>query len=80
MDDLREQLIVCFAAVFPAVPPEELETLEQANCSAWTSVTHVTLIVAVEQALGVRLDYTRLVGIGTFESFLDTVRVQLVNE
>jgi acyl carrier protein len=55
MTDLRDNLLTCFAAVFPTLPPDRLVTASQSTVTEWDSLATVTLLNLVEEQLGIKL-------------------------
>lgn len=55
MSDLRDNLLACFAAVFPALPPDQLATASQSTVAEWDSLATVTLLNLLEEQLAIKL-------------------------
>jgi acyl carrier protein len=50
------KLIRCFAAVFPGLGREQIESASVKNVEAWDSIAGVTLVTAIEEEFGTELD------------------------
>ncbi len=74
MDNLRERLIRCFAAVFPDLKPEEIPKASQSWVPAWDSVATVTLLSVLEEEFGVSFDLEELEHLTAFELILERLR------
>ncbi len=74
MDDLRERLIKCFAAVFPDLKPEQIPQASQSWVPEWDSIATVTLLSVLEEEFGVSFDLEELEHLTDFESILDKLK------
>ena len=70
MDNQKERLIRCFAAVFPGLKETEIATATQASVPAWDSLAAVTLINVIEDEFGIQIDLDRAAEIDSFEHTL----------
>jgi acyl carrier protein len=60
MDDIRNRLVKCFAAVFSSLSQEEIVSASPANVSTWDSVASVTLIATVEEEFGIEINVNKM--------------------
>ena len=67
---VRQRLLECFRAVFPADGDEELAASSADTNSSWDSVTQVTLMSIVEEEFGIRLPEERYGELTSFASLL----------
>lgn len=56
MDDIQQQLLACFQAVFPNEEENALAVLSQATHPAWDSLASVTLVRVIEEQFGIQMD------------------------
>jgi acyl carrier protein len=73
MSDDRARLMQCFAAVFPALPPEQIAEASPETVPAWDSIAHVTLMVVVEQEFGIPVAPEDMEHLGSFAALVDYV-------
>jgi len=71
MDDTRDRLARCFAAVFPSLPVDSIARAGVSNTEGWDSVASVTLIATIEEEFGIELDIQDLAELISFEKILD---------
>lgn len=71
MNDTRERLIKCFAAVFPELTPEEIVVASPASVGSWDSVAAITLMNVIEEEFGIQIDPEELENLVSFELVLD---------
>jgi acyl carrier protein len=69
MDEIRDRLRKCFAAVFPNIPVSEIESSSQETIEKWDSIAMVTLISVVEEEFGQPIDLEDLPNLNSFENF-----------
>jgi acyl carrier protein len=67
---VRDRLLQCFTAVFPAAQPAALENASAETFEDWDSVAHVTLITVLEEEFGAAASPDRLAELTSFESLL----------
>lgn len=70
-NEVRDRLLRCFAAVFPSVPPGELETASPVSVEAWDSLANATLLTVVEQEFGVEIPPDDLDELVSFEAIAE---------
>ncbi len=56
MEELRERLSQCVAAVFPDLTPQEIPVASVASVSNWDSMATVTLHTLVQEEFGIEID------------------------
>jgi acyl carrier protein len=71
MDDTRNRLVRCFAAVFPSLPADSIARAGVSNTEGWDSVASVTLVATIEEEFGIELDIQDLAELISFEKILD---------
>ena len=49
MNDVRERLVKCFAAVFPKMSEEEILRATPTSVEGWDSLSNVTLMSVIEE-------------------------------
>lgn len=76
-DSLHDRLVDCFAAVFPKVPPGELDSLSVARCAEWDSLASVTLMAVLEQEFGNPISPDDLEMFQSFDLVKATVEAKL---
>lgn len=69
MNDLRERLVECFTAVFPALSPEEAVTATADTVANWDSEHHFTLMQVIEEAFRIKIPQDVLGEIDSFSGF-----------
>ena len=55
MDNLRERLVICFAAVFPGLSTLEAPTATIDSIPAWDSSHHFMLMQIIEEEFGIQI-------------------------
>jgi acyl carrier protein len=73
MPDERERLTKCFAAVFPALPADEIAGATPETVEVWDSIANVTLLVVVEQEFGIAVAPEDFEHLTSFAALLDHV-------
>lgn len=66
MSDVNERLVRCFAAVFPDLPPSEVERASVETVAEWDSLAALTLVAVVEEEFGVQIHDGDLAELGSF--------------
>ena len=74
MTDLDARLQQCFAAVFPALAPEQASAANVENVAQWDSLAQVTLLAVIQQEFDVRIDDEEAEGLTSFDAW--RVRLQ----
>lgn len=70
MNDYRERLVKCFAAIFPTLSEEEIQRAATNAVEDWDSLSNVTLIGVIEEEFNTSIaaeDYEHLL---SFEATL----------
>jgi acyl carrier protein len=70
MDDVRVNLVRCFAAVFPDLRPDAIASATPLTVTAWDSIAHTTLLAVVEEQFGVEAPIDQVAELTSFESFV----------
>lgn len=55
MNNIRQRLAQCFAAVFPTIPPDQLASATADNVAAWDSAHHAALVQVIEEEFQLEL-------------------------
>jgi acyl carrier protein len=66
MNDLRSRLKKCFAAVFPSVSQDQIETATPDTIKGWDSIAMVTLISVVEEEFGQSIPLEEIPNLNSF--------------
>lgn len=77
MDDVEQRVLQCMSLVFPDVARDGLPALSTEAHAGWDSVAHVTLYAALEESLGVELDFEAFAHATSFDGLVAHVRDQL---
>ena len=72
-DELKQRTLQCFQAVFPELPPDEIERLSMAGYPQWDSVATVTLLAVVEEEFAVSVPAEEMENLVSFDLTLDFV-------
>jgi len=78
MNDARERLVNCFAAVFPNLSEEEIQHATPDIVKDWDSVSNVILIGVIEEEFNTSIAIEDVEHLRTFElalHFLENKRV-----
>jgi acyl carrier protein len=71
MDDLKQRLTNCFAAVFPELSEEEIHRASQVSISNWDSVASITLVNVIEEEFDIQIDLEAVADLVSFDLVLD---------
>lgn len=74
MTETAETLMRCFAAVFPDLPADRIETASVDTVEEWDSIAAVTLAAVVEEEFGVTIDDTDLPDLTSFSAIHEHLR------
>jgi len=72
--DATTRLQMCFAAVFPSVPNQQLSSLQAAVCDEWDSLATVTLVATVEEEFGTKIASEDAAELVSFQGFVEYLR------
>jgi acyl carrier protein len=72
--DTRARLVRCFAAVFRALTPQQIETATTGNVAAWDSLAMIELATVVDEEFGTETDFDLLSQLDSFDAFLTHVQ------
>jgi len=70
MNDARERLVNCFAAVFPKLREEEIQHATPDSVKDWDSVSNVMLISVIEEEFNTSIAIQDIERLRSFESAL----------
>lgn len=71
MDDTSQRLTRCFAALFPGLNENEIQTATRESVSTWDSVATVTLVNIVEEEFDIRIYFEEVEKLSSFADFLN---------
>lgn len=71
MNDVRDRLTQCFAAVFPDLSPSEIPRASMTSVANWESLSTVTLISVIEEEFGIEVPAEDLEVFVSFELIAD---------
>ncbi len=71
MSDIRPRLIRCFAAVFPAIPQDEIPHASQPTVRTWDSLATMTLVNVVEEEFQTRVSPVDMQLFVSFQAILN---------
>ena len=67
MPDVDKRLEQCFAMVFPALSPTEIESASTDNVEQWDSLASITLAALIEEEFAIRVPPEDLPNLLSFE-------------
>jgi acyl carrier protein len=71
MDNFRERLTSCFAAVFPDLAPDEVPLASMASIGKWDSLATITLLTVIEEEFDLQIPADDLEQFVSFDLILD---------
>jgi acyl carrier protein len=71
MNEVRDRLVKCFAAVFPELNEREIPLASTASVGAWDSLASITLLSVLEEEFQVQLDPEELEHLVSFDLIFD---------
>jgi len=71
---LEEQIREIMAQVFMVDESDIPEDINQKNFSRWTSLQHMTLLVAIEEHYGIHLSMNEMVSMTSLAAILDVLK------
>lgn len=77
MDEVKNRLIKCFAAVFPDLSEDDIGLASQQSVSAWDSVSAIILANVIEEEFGFAIDLEALPELNSFDLVLRYVQGQI---
>ena len=77
MDNMKERLAACFAAVFTDLAQEDIYLASTASLASWDSVTTVTLIAVVEEEFDITIEIDDPAQFDSFQRILEYLRRQM---
>ena len=78
MDDIKQRLTKCFAAVFPDLGEEEIHRASQVSVASWDSVASITLVNVIEEEFEIQIDLEAVADLVSFDLVLDYLTQQNV--
>ena len=77
MDDFRPKVQEIFREVFDNEKLEIYDAMQAKDVKGWDSLTHVTLIVTIEETLGIKFSTREVMGFQNVGEMLACVRQKL---
>ena len=77
MPELDDRLTRCFASVFPAVPPDQIQAASVESVPAWDSLAAVTLIAVLEQEFDTQIDLMELPELTSYQAVREYLQRQI---
>jgi acyl carrier protein len=71
MNDLRERLIKCFAAVLPQLTAEEIPLAAPTRVEGWDSLATITLVSVIEEEFAIQIDPEDIEHLASFDLVLN---------
>ncbi len=80
MNNARERLVNCFAAVFPKLSDEEIQNAAPEMVEDWDSVSNAMLISVIEEEFNTSIAVEEIEHLRSFESALRFIEKKRVAE
>jgi acyl carrier protein len=80
MSERDDQLVRCFASVFPTLSEGEIRSSNVATLFDLDSLAGVTLVTLIDQEFGMNIDLPDLLELGSFEAISQFLRKQNPSE
>lgn len=77
MSELDNRLTRCFASVFPALRPDQIQAASVETVSAWDSLAAVTLIAILEQEFDTQIDLMEMPELTSYSAVRDYLQRQI---
>ena len=71
MNEIAPRLESCFAAVFPALTPEQIRAARQPEVEDWDSLAAVKLATLIEEEFEIELDFEEAVQRESFQALAE---------
>lgn len=71
MSNQEEDLIRCFASVFPGLSVDEIRNASAESIGVWDSLSSITLAAVIQQEFGLEIDLDILPNLDSFRAFHD---------
>ena len=69
MNDVDARLGACFAAVFPALTPQQILSASTSTLAAWDSLAMIQLATLVDEEFATETDFDMLPELSSFDAF-----------
>jgi acyl carrier protein len=77
MPELDDRLTRCFASVFPALPPNQIQAASVESVTAWDSLAAVTLIAVLEEEFNTQIDLMEMPELTSYQAVRDYLQKQI---
>ncbi|HEX3543170.1 MAG TPA: acyl carrier protein [Candidatus Acidoferrum sp.] len=77
MPELDDRLARCFASVFPALPPDQIQAASVESVPAWDSLAAVTLIAVLEEEFNTQIDLMEMPELTSYRAVRDYLQKQI---
>lgn len=77
MPELDDRLTRCFASVFPALPPDQIQAASVESVPAWDSLAAVTLIAVLEEEFNTPIDLMEMPELTSYRAVRDYLQSQI---
>jgi acyl carrier protein len=77
MPELDDRLARCFASVFPALPPDQIQAASVGSVPAWDSLAAVTLIAVLEEEFNTQIDLMEMPELTSYRAVRDYLQKQI---
>jgi acyl carrier protein len=74
MDKTEQQVIQCFAAVFPSLTEQQIQQANLDTVEEWDSIAGINLIAVIEEEFGISIDAADLPQLVSFNTIVNHVR------
>lgn len=71
MSNQEQELIRCFASVFPGLSDDEIRSASVESVGMWDSLSSITLAAVIEEEFGLEIDLESLPNLDSFRAFHD---------
>ena len=80
MDETKDRLARCFAAVFPTLTQAQIEAAEMSKLGLWDSVASVTLFATVEEEFAAEIALDDMKDLVSFQKLMDYLKQRALPE
>jgi len=77
MPELDDRLARCFASVFPALPPDQIQAASVQSVPVWDSLAAVTLIAVLEEEFNTQIDLMEMPELTSYSAVRDYLQRQI---
>jgi acyl carrier protein len=77
MPELDDRLARCFASVFPALPPDQIQAASVESIPAWDSLAAVTLIAVLEEEFNTPIDLMEMPELTSYQAVRGYLQKQI---